>query len=333
MSAAAGRRRHPGGGRRGCGGPAPAPNRGSLRAVTRRCARAGCSTATPLPPHPPHPPCSATIAAFLDSPGQQALTFNGDALAVSAGLPKRAAASGKGGGSSAGAGGRAVYVLKKPAVGRVSDAAPGDDLLVCDLAAPGGEPLAHLARLLRDVYVPLLAHHRAGGGGGGAPGGLGDAAAREVADRLHGLLARTAIAACSARGEVVLPLPPLDAATLAGLGRHERTRLLEGALAVWSRQAGGVLRADPEDALRGGRHPGPDAELAFWRGRAGALGSLVAQLRGDPVRRVLTVLDAVGSPTCTPFARLCRDMLDGRAEADDNVRFLAPLEREWVPLG
>jgi hypothetical protein len=297
------------------------------------CARAAQPPALARPAHPlpaSPTPCSAAITAFLDSPAQQALTFNGDTLAVSAGLPKRAAAAAAAaskGGGGAGSGGRVVYVLKKPAVARVSDAAPGDDVLVCELGAPG-EPLEHLARLLREVYVPLLAHRGNGSGNGNASGsGLGDAAARELADRLHGLLARTAIAAGGARGDVLLPLPPLDAATLAGLSRTERTRLLEGAAATWSRQAGALLRSHPEDELRAGSHPGPDAELTFWRSRAAALASVVAQLRSEPVRRVLTVLDAVGSPTCTPFARLCRDVLDAASEADDNVRFLAPLER------
>ena len=288
-----------------------------LRTPRRPHSRPGDrSVRRPFPPphsHPPRPrapPRSQRLADFLDSPNQRALTLLGDTLSLSAGLPKKLPR-----------GARAVYVLK-PGGARVRDDDPGADLLVSDL---GAEPLEHLERVLREVYVPLLAHPA------NAPG-LGEAAARDLGERLQELLAHTTIAAGQARGETLLPLPPLDAATLACLAPKDRVRALEAAAFTWTRQIGALLAQSPDAALKAGRHPGPDVELAFWRERAASLAAVCSQLQGEPVRRVLHALDSAGSTLCTPFARLCHDVLDARAEAHDNARFLGTLEAPLARL-
>ena len=225
-----------------------------------------------------------------------------------AGIPKKLAK-----------GAKAVYVLK-PTAERVSETHPADDVLISELAS---EPLDHLERLLREVYVPLLSNPANNGDG------LGDTAfSRDLVDRLQSLLANTSIAASQSRGETVLPVPPLDATSLAGLTLKDRLRVLEATVLVWSKQMGLVLRQDPEAPLKAGMHPGPDAEIAFWKGRACAIGSLEAQLHSESVRRILHFLDGCASPLCAPFARQCRDLLEAGQEAADNVRFLGTLEGE-----
>ena len=47
------------------------------------------------------------------------------------------------------------------------------------------------------------------------------------------------------------------------------------------------------------------------------------------VRKVLRCLDKAQSTYNAPFAKLCKELFHARAEANDNVKFLAPL-RKWV---
>ena len=55
----------------------------------------------------------------------------------------------------------------------------------------------------------------------------------------------------------------------------------------------------------------PDAEVAFWRAKAGDLNAIFAQLQSDRVRRVLQFLDTSKSTFCAPFAKLCREVREG----------------------
>ena len=161
-----------------------------------------------------------------------------------------------------------------------------------------------------------------------------------------------------------------------------RIRQLEGSVLVWTRQLKAVLRQASDSALRAGAHPGPDAELSFWRDKAATLNAIFQQLQSDRIRRVLQFLDASESNFCTvsagalgeadgaaanggnkqlpktrvrssshavtatpqqsshnrphhsvrtlpatqPFAHLCKDVFAARHEANDNVKFLRPLE-------
>ena len=75
-------------------------------------------------------------------------------------------------------------------------------------------------------------------------------------------------------------------------------------------------------------HPEPLTELDFWDAKARNFNSIFTQLQSDPVRRMLRSLDAARSTYAVSFGALCREVFAARAEANDNVRFLAPL-RPW----
>lgn len=81
-----------------------------------------------------------------------------------------------------------------------------------------------------------------------------------------------------------------------------RIRQLEGSVLVWTRQLKAVLRQASDSALRAGAHPGPDAELSFWRDKAATLNAIFQQLQSDRIRRVLQFLDASESNFCTVSA-------------------------------
>ena len=70
-------------------------------------------------------------------------------------------------------------------------------------------------------------------------------------------------------------------------------------------------------------------ELEFWSAKAHNLNSIYQQLQSERVRVVLRYLDQSKSTYTQPFAALCRELFHARTEANDNVRFLAPL-RPWL---
>lgn len=204
------------------------------------------------------------------------MTYYGDNLTSCHGLPKKMPRGAT----------RVVYLMKsKP--GAVSD--PNADIVVSDMTA---EPLEHLERVLSEIYIPLLSNPS-------NQEGWGEVASREVMDRLHAFLANVSITVGRTRGETCLPLPPLDAAAAAHTSAKDRVHLLEGAVITWTRQIRAVLRQDPEAQLKAGMHPGPEAEIDFWRARAGNLNAVYAQLQSERIRRVLQHLDNAKSTYCT----------------------------------
>ena len=56
------------------------------------------------------------------------------------------------------------------------------------------------------------------------------------------------------------------------------TQVLESAVVMWTKQIKGILKQDPETALKEG-HPGPEVELEFWRAKAENLNSLHVQVK------------------------------------------------------
>ena len=109
------------------------------------------------------------------------------------------------------------------------------------------------------------------------------------------------------------------------LSRRVRRRVR---VRVQTAQIKNVLKQDPERALSMPGHPGPLVELEFWSAKAHNLNSIYQQLQSDRVRVVLRYLDSSKSTYTQPFAALCRELFHARTEANDNVRFLAPL-RAW----
>lgn len=183
---------------------------------------------------------------------------------------------------------RSAYFLKLAAAPVPADA-PQSALVFSDMSA---EPLENLEKVLSEVFIPLIANpsNRAG---------WGEVASKEILDHLHAFLANVSISVGQTRGETCLPLPPMDAATAAHMAVKDRVHLLEGAVISWTRQIKGVLKQDPEAALKAGQHPAPDAELAFWKTKAGNLNAVFSQLQSERIRRVLQFLDTSKSTYCT----------------------------------
>ncbi|KAF1327364.1 Sporangia induced dynein heavy chain, partial [Globisporangium splendens] len=99
-----------------------------------------------------------------------------------------------------------------------------------------------------------------------------------------------------------------------------------------TKQIKNVLKQDPEDLLKQGLHPTPDAEIEFWKLKAANLNSIFEQLQSKKVRKILTALDRSKSTYCTTFARLCKEVFTARIEANDNMKYLHTLEEWFIRL-
>ena len=174
----------------------------------------------------------------------------------------------------------------------------------------GDVPLEHLSVLANEVFLPMITNPA-------NQVGWPEVITKEVVENLHKFIANVYVTIGQTKGKTLLPLPPrrrgdelrvqrrrLGGERLSRQGERRRfpetpspTRLsagkkseaksdadqihaLESAVVTWTRQIKGVLKTDPETALKEGNHPGPLAELEFWSDKAANLNAIHEQLRG-----------------------------------------------------
>ena len=77
---------------------------------------------------------------------------------------------------------------------------------------------------------------------------------------------------------------------------------------------------------------GPLAEIEFWCERKAALSALAEQLKLPSVENTLEVLQKYQSPTAANFKRSRDELVKLHIEANENVRFLSTLERDFKDL-
>lgn len=118
----------------------------------------------------------------------------------------------------------------------------------------------------------------------------------------------------------------LDAAEVVAAEDHDRIHILESCVVTWTKQIKNVLKSDPDEPLKLGQHPGPEAELNFWTERANNLNSIQQQLEGSHVQKVVSVLQQAKSTYFPAYGRLANEVAKGQTRANDNVKFLAPLK-------
>ncbi|OQS01624.1 dynein heavy chain [Achlya hypogyna] len=194
--------------------------------------------------------------------------------------------------------------------------------------------LETMSRMMQDVFVPLVSH-------GGNQSAWPEMVATSISENLQLFLSSLQITLGQTKGETCLPLPPettsfpgnrsidTDSDELAGkVHVKDQVHVLEGCLITWTKQIRNILKQDPETLLNAkekGAHPGPSEEHRFWMSKARNLNSIFDQLQSDSIRKVLQYLDVSKSTYNVPFAKLCKEVFHARAEANDNVLFLAPL--------
>jgi dynein heavy chain len=167
--------------------------------------------------------------------------------------------------------------------------------------------------------------------------GWSDLIAKDLMDKYHVFLANLYVTVGLMQGCTWLPSPPRDALPSSGsgngaspsatMGTKDRVHVLEGAVITWTKQIRHVLKQDPEQLLKEGKHPEPKAELQFWRNKETNLSSIHSQLGIQGLKNVLKFLETNKSTYTTPFQRLQREVDEAREEAKDNVAFLATLNK------
>uniref|UniRef100_H3HCG5 AAA+ ATPase domain-containing protein n=1 Tax=Phytophthora ramorum TaxID=164328 RepID=H3HCG5_PHYRM len=193
------------------------------------------------------------------------------------------------------------------------------DIMVNELTPSSVE---YLERMVSEVYLPLFSN-------AANQEGWGEVASKEVVDKFHSYMASVSIISGATKGETCLPLPPIDGNAT---NLSNKVSLLEGSIVIWTKQIKNVLKQDPEDLLKQGLHPTPDAEIEFWKLKAANLNSIFDQLQSKKVRKILTALDRSKSTYCTTFARLCKEVFTARIEANDNMKYLRTLEEWFIRL-
>ncbi|OQS01914.1 dynein heavy chain [Thraustotheca clavata] len=224
------------------------------------------------------------------------------------------------------------YVIK------ASKAAVSNDKYSSELlsGALNRHVLVTISRMMQDVFVPLVSH-------GGNQNIWPDMVATSISENLQVFLSSLQITLGQTKGETCLPLPPENAtytyrkpfsavqhATedegLEKVHMKDQVHVLESCLITWTKQIKNILKQDPETLLNTRvNHPGPSEENKFWQSKARNLNSIFDQLQSDSIRKVLQYLDVSKSTYNVPFAKLCKEVFHARAEANDNVLFLAPL--------
>ena len=159
----------------------------------------------------------------------------------------------------------------------------------------------------------------------------------EVLELFHKTVAGVYVALGQSIGMTLLPQPPAEMLQADRASKDkDRVHVLETAVVMWTGQIKSVLKTDPESVLTqkqaSGEHPGPLEGLEFWASKAANLERIIQQLDSEKIRKVMKVLELTKSPYYTAFSALIKEVQIAHAEANDNVRFLAPLKRYFEQL-
>jgi dynein heavy chain len=182
----------------------------------------------------------------------------------------------------------------------------------------GQNPILHL-EMLCETFLPIIANPL-------NQEGWGEVATKEIMDKVNGFVSNVAITVGRTRGQTILPLPK-GLSSAFDMSRKHRVSILEGAIVSWTKQINSVLKWEPEQMVLHGQTPGPEKEIEFWQTKSSNLNGIFNQLQSDTVRKILRELDDEKSTYINTFARLSKKLLHARTEANDNKKFLWPLNK------
>ena len=194
-----------------------------------------------------------------------------------------------------------------------------EDLIVIELS--GATPFEHLEVMSKGIILPVLSnkvnHQR-----------WGVVNAHELGEGIHTFISATSILCGQVKGDTKLPVPIVrnDVDCLVSDEYSRITPLLEAAITTWTRQIKRVLSQDPEMMAKQGLCVIPDKEIQFWKRKANHLNAIFEQLSGNDAKEILRSLHRVRSTYYDAFSKLCFEVSQSRAEANDNVRYLEILE-------
>eukprot|EP01036_Dinobryon_divergens_P059149 gene59149-78926_t len=156
------------------------------------------------------------------------------------------------------------FYFAKLVKGPVSEARITQDILYGDVTA---DPLEHLLSLAKKVYNPIVDCDESGVA-------WSEAIAKDVRENFDTFVANVQITQGHCRGITCLPLPnsfgqKREIGNSIDPSEKQETQYqihaLESAIITWTKQIKNILKQDPESVLLKQVHPGPSAEIEFWK--------------------------------------------------------------------
>jgi dynein heavy chain len=179
------------------------------------------------------------------------------------------------------------------------------------------QPLEHFSMMAENVYLPLIEHSA-------SANHWPDVLSKELMVLFQKMVGKIALTIGEKNGTTHLPLPPDENSRL--IDEKDRIFYLENCVVQWTAQIKQIMQADPEEKLKEGVHVGPEYEVEFWRFKAANLNAIQDQLKGHRVQNVLAVLEDIKNTYVPVFLKLMEDVAVAAEEANENVKFLGPLE-------
>jgi dynein heavy chain len=142
---------------------------------------------------------------------------------------------------------RARAKKEVPGGGELTEANMSQEIIFMEV---NKEVLQNLHGICSNVYMPML----------GNPLnmiGWSDLVSQDLMDRFYIFLAHTYVTIGQIKGRTMLPLPANDITTSEKTSSKDKAQLLENAINHWTKQIKNVLKLDPENALKKGKHPDP----------------------------------------------------------------------------
>ncbi|KAM5310557.1 dynein axonemal heavy chain 9 isoform 2-T2 [Glossophaga mutica] len=195
-------------------------------------------------------------------------------------------------------------------------------------------PLEHLAALLSEVVIPILANEK-------NHLDWPPVVCQDVQQHAHSLQCDLMVILEHRRGKTLLPLPAgsekmafWDSESEIILDSTDKSVIyaIESAVIQWSHQVHLVLKKESSQLLLQGENPTPKVELEFWKSRSEDLEYIYDQLRTIKVRGLVGLLDKLQSSYFPAFQAMFRDVVAALMEAKDIYTHLMPLYRHLETL-
>ncbi|XP_038180482.1 dynein heavy chain 9, axonemal [Arvicola amphibius] len=190
-------------------------------------------------------------------------------------------------------------------------------------------PLEHLAPLLSEVIIPVLANEK-------NHLGWPHMVCQDIGYHAHSLQCDLLVILEHMKGRTLLPLP-VGSEKVEFMDGHGEPVLdtidksivyaIESAVIKWSHQVQVVLKKESSQPLLQGGNPTPRVELEFWKSRCEDLEHIYSQLMTMKVRGMAGLLDKLQSSYLPAFRAMFRDVEAALTEAQDIHVHLLPLQR------
>jgi dynein heavy chain len=188
------------------------------------------------------------------------------------------------------------------------------------------QALKHLFNHFEQIYMPILHNPK-------NQKEWSDLVTKDLMEKFNNYLAQVYVTIGLIDGQTLLPLPPQKLAISNDTLDKDKAHIFEGSIITWTRQIKGVLKLEPEQALKvEGENPGPHTEIEFWKKKSDNLNSIYQQLQSDRVKKILKFLDQNKSTYTIPFTKLQNEVKGYRTEANDNYKFLQTLRDHFDSL-